>query len=327
MVPLYPLKFEPIFQERIWGGRWLGELLHRPLPGSGPYGEAWVLSDQKEAPSRVSEGPLQGKSLRELLAAYGDRLLQRSQSHHGIFPLLLKFIDARDTLSVQVHPHDRHTHLLPPGQRGKTEAWVVVAAEPGSKIYVGLTPGTDEAQLRHALHHGKVADRLSWFEPKVGDCIFLPAGTVHAIGGGISLFEVQQNSDVTFRFHDWDRIDAKTGKPRQLHVEESFACTDYASDVRGPTTAVVKASGPVRREQLASCEYFDVHRITAAQPFAIGAANTCRIVVALEGTATLTHQQTTYALRRGDVVLLPAEVGSCTCAPAGKFVGLECGME
>jgi len=320
---LYPLRFEPIFQSRIWGGRRLGEFLGRALPGTGPVGEAWVLSDQGDHVTRVAEGPLQGKSLRELMATASERILGPAGKGASQFPLLLKFLDARDKLSVQVHPSDAHEHLLPTGQRGKTEVWLVLQAEPGSRIYAGLTPGTTATDLRRALAERQVARHLASFVPRAGDCVFLPAGTVHALGGGVMLFEVQQNSDMTFRLYDWDRVDAQTGKPRQLHVEESLACTDFASVVRGPVTPVIESPAPVRRERLVRCPYFQLWRLTATQPFSAGADQRCSILVGLEGEAVLHHHEKTYGLRRGDVLLLPAEVGACRCEPAGKFVLLE----
>lgn len=321
--PLYPLRFEPIFLPRIWGGRRLGELLGQPLPGTGPIGEAWVLSDQGDHVSRVADGPLQGTSLRELMSAAAERILGPAGKGETQFPLLFKFLDARETLSVQVHPSDTHTHLLPAGQRGKTEAWLVLQADPGSRIYAGLTPGTGATELRRALGAQKVSQHLASFVAQPGDCVFLPAGTVHALGGGVLLFEVQQNSDMTFRLHDWERVDPQTGKPRQLHIEESLACTDFASVVRGPVVPVVESTAPVQRERLVSCPHFQLWRLTATQLFSVGAVDRCSIVVALEGEAVLHHHERTYALRPGGVLLLPAEVGACRCEPVGKFVLLE----
>jgi mannose-6-phosphate isomerase len=321
--PLYPLRFEPIFLPRMWGGRRLGEVLKRPLPSKGPIGEAWVVSDQGEHVSRVASGPLEGESLRDLLTSAPERMLGPSGKGSTQFPLLLKFLDARDALSVQVHPSDAHTDLLPSGQCGKTEAWLVLQADPGARIYAGLTPGTGAAELRRALDENCIAQHLASFVPRPGDCVFLPAGTVHALGGGVLLFEVQQNSDMTFRLHDWDRVDAQTGKPRQLHVEQSLACIDFASVVRGPVTPVIESTEPVRRELLCSCCYFQLRRLTTTKPFSAGARERCSILVALEGEAVLHHGERTYALRCGDLLLLPAEVGICRCEPTGKFVLLE----
>lgn len=323
---LYPLRFEPIFQKRIWGGRRLEEVLGHILPGDEPIGEAWVLSDQGQHLSRVANGPLRGQRLRQLMEERPEGLLGEAANRHARFPLLLKFLDARDTLSVQVHPDDRHTHLLPPGQRGKTEAWVVLHAEPGSRIYAGLKPGTGPEELRQALHKQTVADCLVSFEPQPGDCVFLPAGTVHALGGGLVIFEVQQNSDVTYRLYDWDRVDAQTGKPRQLHIEESLACTDFTAAVSGPVQAVSEPECPAQRERLVACPFFQLWRWHTEKPFRVGAAGTCRILVGIKGRLNAEHGQQQHPVRQGDVLLLPAEVGCCVCRPDGPVTVLECGF-
>jgi mannose-6-phosphate isomerase len=322
---LYPLRFEPIFQKRIWGGRRLGEWLG-PLPGDGPIGEAWVLSDQGQHLSRVANGPLRGQTLRQLMEKMPAGLLGAAASGLGVFPVLLKFLDARDVLSVQVHPDDRHTHLLPPGQRGKTEAWVVLEAEPGSRIYAGLRPGIGPQELRQALRGQTVADCLESFAPRPGDCFFLPAGTVHALGGGLLIFEIQQNSDVTFRLHDWGRVDAQTGQPRPLHIEESLACTDFTAAVSGPVQVSREQEGWGQRERLIACPHFQLTRWHADQPFRAGAANECRILVGIAGQLDVEYAEQWYPLRRGEVVLLPAEVGACLCRPVGQAVILECSL-
>ncbi len=325
-LPLYPLHFEAIYKNTLWGGRRLEGLLGRPLPGGDPVGEAWVLSDQGDHPTRVTHGPLRGHTLRQLMESDASRILGPRANEAHRFPLLLKFLDARDTLSVQVHPHDKHVHLLPQGQRGKTEAWVVLHADPDSRIYAGLKPGLGADDLRRALRDRTVADCLATYTPRVGDCFFLPAGTVHALGGGVVLFEVQQNSDVTFRLYDWDRVDAKTGHPRQLHVDEALACTDFASPPTGPVRPIAEAEGPVQRERLVCCPYFQLWRVKTSVPFRAGAPGRCRVLVGLEGKAELTHQGRNYPIEKGDVVLLPAEVGAVDCRPNGAAVFLECGV-
>lgn len=322
-VPLYPLRFEPIYKSALWGGRRLGELLEQPLPGDDPIGEAWVLSDQGHNCSRIAEGPLQGRTLRELLESDADRILGRDENR---FPLLLKFIDARQALSVQVHPDDRHTHLLPPGERGKTEAWMVLDAEPGSQIYAGLKPGVGPKELREALRSGTAADCLHAFEPRPGDCLFIPAGTIHALGAGLVIFEVQQSSNVTFRLYDWDRVDARTGQPRQLHIEASLECIDFELGPRQPVVAHSQPMAPGLREELVSCAHFTLDRLHGSESFLIGGAASCRILVGITGQAELEHDGATYPIRKGDVMLLPAEVGTCRCRPIGTATLLECSL-
>jgi mannose-6-phosphate isomerase len=202
-ITLYPLRFEPIYQYRLWGGRRLAGLLTAALPGDGPIGEALVLSDRDDHESHVANGPLKGRTIGQLLEQSAEQLLGKMVRRFRRFPLLLKFLDAREMLSVQVHPADSHTDLLPTGGAGKTEAWVVLEAGPESRIHAGLKPGTTADHLRRALTNRAVADHLVGFTPKPGDGVFLPAGTVHALGGDVVVFEVQQNSDVTFRLYDW----------------------------------------------------------------------------------------------------------------------------
>ena len=204
--PLYPLRFEPIYQYRLWGGRRLADLLTAPLPGDGPIGEAWMLSDREDHPSRVADGSLRGRTIAQLLEQFPEQVMGKFAGRFRRFPLLLKFLDAREMLSVQVHPgYD--------GSRGDRRrpkrGW---CWRQGKKQHLCGT------EARHHCGHssssareGEVADRLACFHPKPGDAVFNPAGTVHSLGGDIVVFEIQQNSDVTFRLYDWNHVDAKTG--------------------------------------------------------------------------------------------------------------------
>ena len=321
-VLLYPLRFEPIYQYRLWGGRRLGDLLTAPLP-SGPVGEAWILSDRDDHPSRVADGSLKGQTVGQLLAQFPQQLLGKLAGRFRRFPLLLKFLDAHEMLSVQVHPSDANKSLLPPGETGKTEAWVVVEAAPESRIYAGLKPGTTPDDLRRALTNGTVADDLVGFSPKPGDGVFLPAGTVHALGGDAVVFEVQQNSDVTFSLYDWDHIDAKTGQRRPLQVDQALACIDFAGGAASLVTPVVEATTPVGRERLFHCEHFWLWRLRGQSPFIVGAADVPRILVCIEGAGQVEHLGANYAVGKGDVLLLPAVVGECAFHPHGAVNLLE----
>ena len=322
-VPLYPLRFEPISQYRLWGGRRLAELLRAPLHGDGPIGEAWLLSDRDDFPSRVADGPLRGSTIAQLLEQSPEEMLGKLAGRFRRFPLLLKFLDARDTLSVQVHPSDLQTDYLPAGEHGKTEAWVVLDAEPDSRIYAGLKPGTTADALRRALANRTVADHLASFTPKPGDGVFLQAGTVHALGGGLVVFEVQENSDVTFRLYDWDRIDAQTGRPRALQVDQALACIDFTQNSVGPVAPVVETTKPVLRERLFGCEHFCLWRHCGETSFSVGAAATPRVLVCVAGAGKLQHQDAIHDVGKGDVFLLPAAVGSCAFRPIGTVSLLE----
>jgi mannose-6-phosphate isomerase len=237
--------------------------------------------------------------------------------------LLLKFLDARDMLSVQVHLSDLQTDYLPAGEHGKTEAWVVLEAEPKSRIYAGLKPRTTANDLRQALANRTLADHLASFTPTAGDSIFLQAGTVHALGGGLMVFEVQENSDVTFRLYDWDRVDAKTGQARELQIDQAIACIDFARGPVGPVTPVEETAQPVLRERLFDCEHFELWRWRGEKLFMVGAAGAPRVLVSIAGAGQLEHSGGIYDVSKGDVLLLPAAVGVCSYQPRGAVSILE----
>ena len=226
-------------------------------------------------------------------------------------------------VSVQVHPADCQTEFLPAGETGKTEAWVVLEATAKSRIYAGLKTGTTAEELRRALANQTVADDLVSFTPKVGDGVFLPAGTVHSLGGGVVVFEVQQNSDVTFRLYDWDRVDAKTGQPRALHVDQALACIDFSQGAVAPVVPQVEATTPVLRERLFQCDHFTLWRLRGESPFTVGVVDLPRVLVCIEGVAQLEHKGADYGIAKGDVLLLPAVVGACVCRPRGELILLE----
>lgn len=320
---LYPLRLDPIFQYRLWGGRKLAKLSREGLPGDGPTGEAWILSDRDDFASKVANGSLAGKTIAELIAEYPSELLGVQAGKFTRFPLLLKFLDANEMLSVQVHPADGQKDLLPPGERGKTEAWIVLESEPTSEIYAGLKPGTTAEGMRAKLATGTVEEDLASFNPAVGDALFIEAGTVHALGGGVVVFEVQQNSDVTFRLFDWNRVDAKTGKSRELHIDQAVASSNFAMGPVGPTKPVVQKTSPALRERLFTCEFFNQDRISGDKPFTVGAKDALRVIICTEGSGALAYGTESVEVKTGDVWMLPASLGVLTFTPSGKAVVLE----
>jgi len=319
---LYPLRFEPIYQYRPWGGRRLAGLLSAPLPGDGPIGEAWILSDRDDHPSLVADGPLKGRGLRELMELWPQELLGGWAGRFRRFPLLLKFLDVRDTLSVQVHPSDRQVQYIPPGESGKTEAWVVLETGTDSRIYAGLEPGATTESLRWTIDNGTVASQLASFVPKIGDGILVSAGTVHSLGD-VVVFEVQENSDVTFRLYDWGHVDPKTGQPRPLQVEEALACVDLDQVLVRPVVPVVEESEPLLREKVFDGEHFGLWRHRCDSPFTVGEALTPRVLVCTDGVGQLEYRGHHYVIRKGDAMLLPAVVGACMCLPRGSMEVLE----
>jgi mannose-6-phosphate isomerase len=322
----------------VWGGRRLGEVLGKPLPSAGPYGEAWEISDHGSHQSVVESGADAGRTLRELVQREPESLT--GSKRPGPFPWLVKYLDACDWLSVQVHPDEESVGRLWPGEGSKTEAWFIVAAQPGSRVYAGLRPGVDEKQLRAALADGSVAECLHQWEPRAGDCVFLPAGTVHAVGGGVLIAEVQQTSDATFRLFDWNRRDAE-GRTRQLHVEEAMACIDWNG---GPVDPIGANGYPVDEngsaeygeedglqvrptandavwQQLVACPYFELSYVRKSEPFALGGGR-MQTVMVLHGRGTLTGDDGPKALQAGDTLLLPAAMGRVWSEPQGGPLGL-----
>ncbi len=321
-IPLYPMRFEPIYQYRLWGGRRLADLLTAPLPDDEPIGEAWVLSDRADHPSIVSNGLLKGRTIRQLLEQAPEQFLGKLAAHYTRFPLLLKFLDVKKRLSVQVHPSDAHKEFIPAGDTGKTEAWVVLGKGPEARIYAGLKPTATADALREAIAAGTVAGQLASFAPHLGDSVFIRAGTVHSLSD-VVVFEVQENSDVTFRLYDWDHVDPKTGQPRPLQVDQAMACINFAQGEIGPVKVQVEETDPVFREVLVQCDHFGVRRISGEAPFIAGADKTCRVLVCIEGRGELEHAGRDYPFTEGDVLLLPAVVGACSCRPNGTVTVLE----
>ncbi|HEX7410798.1 MAG TPA: type I phosphomannose isomerase catalytic subunit [Bacteroidales bacterium] len=322
-IALYPLLFEPIYQYRPWGGLRLSKLLKTPLPGGGPIGEAWLLSDRDDFQSIVGNGPLEGQTIRQLLKESQKQLLGKFVADFKCFPLLLKFLDAHEMLSVQVHPSEANADLLPAGETAKSEAWVVLEAGKESRIYAGLKPDTTKETIQKAISNGTVEQHLASFTPKPGDAIFLPAGTVHALGGDVVVFEIQQNSDVTFRLYDWNHIDARTGHPRELQIDKAIDCIDFKQGMIGPVIPQLEDEIPVKREMLFKCEHFGLWRVEGDSMFIVGVAETPRILVCLTGEGQVEHDGTNYPIGKGDVMLLPAVVGACFCQPKGEIILLE----
>ena len=321
-IPLYPLCFEPILQYRPWGGRRLGKWLGVPLPGDGPIGEAWLLSDREDHPSVVSNGLLKGRSIAQLITEFPVQMLGNLATYFRRFPLLLKFLDAREALSVQVHPSDRQADYLPAGETGKTEAWVVLETGAESRIYAGLKPATTADDVRRTIESRILPDLLASFTPKPGDTVLIEAGTIHALADTV-VFEVQENSDVTFRLYDWGRVDAATGRRRSLQVDQAMTCIDFTKGPLGPLAPAVKTLRPELRELLLFCEHFGLWRIGGKSRFNVGKAETPRVLVCIAGDGQIEHSGVNHELKRGDVYLLPAVVGECVCQPQGTITLLE----
>jgi mannose-6-phosphate isomerase len=301
----YPMKLVPRLLPKTWGGRRIETVLGRKLPAGGPIGESWEVFDRDGDSSEVANGPLAGRKLAELRGA-------------APFPLLVKLLDATETLSVQVHPDADAAARL--GGEAKTECWFVLHAEPGAKVWRGLRDGCTREDLTEALARGDVASCLHSFEPRPGDTIFIPAGTVHTVGAGVLLAEVQQNSDTTYRLFDW-------GRPRELHVREALESVHFGPRSPDKVPAqVIEDEGAVRRELVVSCRHFAAECFMAMGTFTLDLAPSQAPFQALH---VLTGEGEIRAFRRGvepvafsrgDTILLPTDDDAFEVAPGASVV-------
>jgi mannose-6-phosphate isomerase len=323
IAPLYPLRFQPILRRLIWGGRRLGTVLQKPIGNEGDYAESWELSDYHDSVSVVYEGSLAGTTLRQLVQKRGQELLGSAVDSHDQFPLLVKFIDAHQNLSVQVHPNDEKGRRLA-GDNGKTETWVIIDAEPGSLIYAGLKLGVGEAEFTEAIQRKTVEHLLHRFEPKPGESILIEAGTVHAIGAGVLLAEIQEMSDATFRIDDWGRL-GDDGKPRPLHIRQAMESIDFSRGPVDPIRPEVELiDGGGTRERLARSPYFALERLKLKQATSVGQDDRFTILMGLAGCADVVHRGERVRLDFGQTLLLPAAVGPCQISPRGDATVLTC---
>lgn len=305
---LYPLTFRPIFKERIWGGRKLQQLYEKALPPSVPIGESWEISDRPGDVSVIANGPLEGRTLRWLMENHAADLLGTAKPIKGRFPLLIKILDAEEILSVQVHPPAAQAQEL--GGEPKTELWYVVDAHPMAELYVGLKSETTRAAFERRVDAGTVADCLHRVRVKPGDAMFLPSGRVHAIGGGVVIFEVQQNSDTTYRVFDWNRTDA-TGKPRDLHRRESLASIDFNDFEPGLVSSACCRIGPVKMCPLLADPLFKINHVEvpAGEPMSLQ-EDRSHIIAVIKGNLTIEHPVDTVSLRPGQFCLIAANLAN-----------------
>src|SRR5689334_3955 len=317
MMSLYPLKFKPRYVEKIWGGRKLQTVLDKPIPDGKLIGESWELYDfppgvvdrsGQWVSSEIANGPLAGRTLHSVAAEYGPAL-------HGDvplincqqFPILIKFLDAREDLSLQVHPDAEYARCNP-GCHLKTEAWYVLENDPGARLYRGLQPGVTQEQFRAGIADGSVMNQVKAIAVKPGQCFYLPSGTVHALGAGILVAEVQTPSDTTFRVFDFNRLE--NGKPRKLHVEEAMASIDFSG--REPEQRRSHAAGFFTTvTRLVSSDYFTLEKVRFVEGVREKVPYDQPVVwMMLEGEAEVRVDglAESVCLRKGETVLLPARM-------------------
>jgi mannose-6-phosphate isomerase len=305
---LYPFTFQPIFKQRVWGGRELERLYHKPLPPGVPIGESWEITDRPGDVSVIANGPLAGKDLRWLMENHAADLLGDAGPPGRCFPLLIKILDAQEKLSLQVHPPAARAAEL--AGEPKTEMWYIAEAAPGAELYVGLKSGVTRAEFEHKVEAGTVAECFHRVRVQAGDAMFLPSGRVHALGAGLVIFEIQQNSDTTYRVFDWNRL-GLDGKPRELHVPQSLASIDF-NDFEPPLlpqTFVqqgVQQVRPLVRDPLFTVE---VHRAGAGVDVPLRTGK-LQIIALLAGHVQVSGGPVTVALAPGQSCLLPASLAA-----------------
>ena len=297
-----PLTFEPIFMERMWGGRRLEAEFGKKLPPQRPIGESWEIVDRPEAQSIVRNGMLRGKTLHELWTQYRDEIFGEAPGSPR-FPLLLKLLDAHDRLSLQVHPPEKLAERL--GGESKTEFWYVAAADPGAELYLGFRQSITRDQFEKALRDGTAADYVHTVRVRTGDSVFLPAGRLHALGAGNLLIEVQQNSDTTYRVFDWNRVDDK-GKQRSLHVDQALQCIDF-NDV-APNLIAPQGDLLVRHD------LFEIQKWNLESPRTVTPSGQFAIVCCLTGSLRCADVN----LKPGEFFLVPAELRDRQLNPISK---------
>ncbi|MEQ8208510.1 MAG: class I mannose-6-phosphate isomerase [Lacipirellulaceae bacterium] len=317
------MRFTPLFRRYLWGGRRLATMLNKPIGEGDDYAESWEVVDHGDDQSVVEHGWLAGATLKELVEYHAGELFGGSACGEQ-FPLLMKLLDCNRTLSVQVHPNDEQGAKLDPPDLGKTEAWVVLAAEPGSKIYAGLKPGVGREDLAAALVAGECEKCLHAFEPSPGDCVFIPAGTVHALGAGLVIAEIQQASDTTFRLFDWNRVDAD-GNPRPLHIEQSLEVIDYARGPVAPQELLVieEGSDGLSRERLVECDKFVLDRVRVSGSAELGGDDRFHLLSVIDGSLQVAGDPAEAPLSLGQTALVPSAAGSFEVAASGETTLLD----
>ena len=291
---MQPITFTPLYMERVWGGRELETKYERTLPSTdAPYGESWEITDRPDEQSVVTAGTYEGSTLGQLWKNYRQEVFGGGFENEERFPLLIKILDARDDLSIQVHPPAD----IAPELEGepKTEMWYIADAEPDAKLYAGMKAGVTREDFQKALTNGTVDQVIHTISPKAGDSIFIPSGRLHAIGAGLLIYEIQQNSDTTYRVFDWNRM-GLDGEPRQLHIEESMRCINFSDAEPSMDTP--------NGNTLATCPYFHIDRLNLSENTSVGNPDPERFsIVSVVSGSLSSEDDRTY--QTGDFLILP----------------------
>lgn len=309
---LYPLKFEPLYKDYIWGGRKL-EKLGKTLP-EGIVAESWEIASHQDGESVVKNGQYKGTKLTEMVRSFGRTIIGQALQEKDLekFPLLIKLIDAKDRLSVQVHPDDLYAKVNENGEYGKNEMWYIVSAEPGAKIVYGVAPGVTRESFANAVKEDNIDSCLNYMEVSAGDAVNIPAGLVHAIGAGIVIAEIQQNSNVTYRVFDYNRID-KSGNKRPLHIDKALEVIDFnncntAGKLRGTKTQIGARS---TKTSLVTNEFFSVEKyVLDGKVEEVADGSRFFTFTCLEGEGKIIYDGSIESISMGESILIPAALGT-----------------
>mgnify|MGYP000105396753 CR=1 FL=1 len=321
MNKLYPFKFKAIYKEKIWGGNKLKKKFRRNIPSS-KTGESWEITDNESGISIVKNGKLSGRSINELIKIYGKKLLGNITTQKNNFPLLIKFIDASQKLSVQVHPSEKNAKKSNK-KNAKTEMWYVLSAKNNAKIVYGLNSNIDNKKLKRVIKNGTLNSYLNEVEVQAGDSFFIPGGTIHAIKGGILLAEIQQNSDTTYRLYDWDRHDKK-GNSRTLHINKAFkTINDAGKKTRNHKFKknIIYKNNNYQQKFLTISPYFTVEHFSLKKYFNFK-PNYQRfyVIINLSGNLKISADNKIYKFQPGETILIPASINNVKITGKGEFL-------
>lgn len=313
---LYPLLLDPSLHIKVWGGRRLGEMMDKPLPTDDPYGESWELHDT----STVANGELMGQSIGDLVRDYGADLIGKGNDPSEGFPLLAKFLDASDWLSIQVHPNDEQAEQLEGQPRGKTEAWIILGAEPDAQLVVGVKSGTTREAMAQAIRENTLEDMVVYADVNVGDVLYLKANTVHALGPGLLIYEIQQSSDTTYRLYDWGRM-GLDGTPRELHIDKGVQVSNLESlpKIEHPGNDDTPVTYLVNGEFFITARYQLDDSLRPA-PELDTQGRQFHAITCIDGDVMITSVDTEIELPKGRTALIPASVGIYTLHGKGTVL-------
>jgi mannose-6-phosphate isomerase len=314
---LYPLKFIPIYKERIWGGQNMEKYLNRNLEPLKKIGESWDISDRNEDCSIISNGEFAGKSLRWLMENYRKELM--GEHEYSKFPLLYKYIDANNDLSVQVHPDDTYADSYKLGEPGKTEAWYIVHAEPEAKLIAGLKKVVSKKEFNASMKNNTLIEKLHEIRVKNGDVLFIPSGRLHAIMKGVVLNEIQQNSDITFRVYDWGRT-GFDGNPRPLHIKEALEVVDFKDYEPELVKKKWLAKCGNSYAKIINCRYFTIEEYRLKTEIKLKCNGNFKGISILEGSFRIKYKDGAIDCVKGESVLIPTEIEKYCIIPDSETI-------